>query len=171
MAFSQPVRSPPQTTPSTGKSHKVNLYNNNKKLYKWDTGAFPVPMDTLRFSVIYTFKHIHTVPVCSSSADIIYARVLGSFPPATDSMPAPLILSPTCIMLIHIPTRYPFCVAAKSGKHWIWKPPITYTNPLFVSIWKKRLTARINQFWFIPHTYYIHSPNPWQGIVTDPDKD
>ena len=23
----------------------------------------------------------------------------------------------------------------------------------------------------MPNTYYIHSPNPWQGIVPDPDKD
>ena len=23
----------------------------------------------------------------------------------------------------------------------------------------------------MPNTYYMHSPNPWQGIVPDPDKD
>ena len=52
-----------------------------EKLYKWDTGAFPVPRDILRFSVNFTFRHIHTVPVCSSSADIIiYARVFVVFP-------------------------------------------------------------------------------------------
>ena len=120
-----------------GRVTNANLYNNNDENNNTSGTQefFPVPRDTLRISVSFAFRHIHTVPMCSSSAEIIiYARVLCSFPLATDSMPASLILGPTCTMLIHTPTRYPFCVAAKCDKHWIWKPPITYTNPLFASV-------------------------------------
>ena len=114
-------------------------------------------------------------------------RVLCSFPLANqdDSMPAPLILGPTCIVLILIPTRYPFCSGCQMWKTQIWKPPISYFPSLmYIRTEKAGLSQGVN--WQvplkcttnshriilnIPCTYYNSSPNPWQGIGPDPDKD
>ena len=76
--------------------------------------------------------------LCSPTADIKYKNWPGYFVyfpwPKSNSMLAPLILSPTCIVLILIPTRYPLCSGyVMSWKTPIWKPPLTYFPPSCMS--------------------------------------
>ena len=98
-------------------------------------------------------------------------------------MPAPLIISPSCTMLIIIPTKYPSCSNYKGGKHKFGSLPYPTSHPLFASVSEDRLTLRGQlannsttnspKFNLVYSLYILNifSPNPWQGAGPDPEKD
>ena len=88
--------------------------NNNNEVWKNDYNIrsgtqelflFPGTLCDSHSNLIHT--HSYTVPVCVLFLCRYNNICQGTLyiPLATDSMPAPLILGPTCTMLIHIPTR------------------------------------------------------------------